>query len=74
MLDNSPHEEILSNVQLKCPLAQLETISLHPCHLRKETNTDHATASLEVNVENSEVFPQAPLLQTKTDQLPKSFL
>lgn len=66
MFDRPLHEEILPNVQLKCPLAQLETISLHPCHLRKQTNTDHATTSLEVNVENNEVFPQAPLLQTKT--------
>ena len=54
MPDNSFHEEMFPNIQSEPPLVQLEAISSHTitCYLGEETNTLHATTSLQVVVES----------------------
>ena len=70
MLDNSFGEEIFPNIQSKPPLLQLEPISSHPItfYLGSETDTQLATTSFPVVVENTKVSPQPPCLQTKHPQ------
>ncbi|RMB91832.1 hypothetical protein DUI87_31760 [Hirundo rustica rustica] len=57
------------------PLSQLETVSSCSvcCCLKKETNPQLTTATLQEVVESDKVTSESPWLQAKQPQLPQSF-
>ena len=76
MPDNPFSEEILPNIQLKFPLAQLEAISSCSitCYLGEETNTHLTTTTFQVAVECDKDSPQPPLLQAQQPRFPQLLL
>lgn len=75
MLDCPFCEEIVTDVQSKPTLVQVEAVGLLPisCHLQKGTDSLLAAAYLQVVVEGNVVCPQPPL-QTKQPQFPQLLL
>jgi len=76
MSDHSFSKEIITNIQFKTPLMQLEAISSHPIasYLGEQTNTCLTTTSFKVALESKKVPPQPSLLHTKKTQLPQLLL
>ncbi|KAJ7402890.1 hypothetical protein BTVI_82478 [Pitangus sulphuratus] len=65
MLDHSLCKDLLSNIQPKPPLAELETMPSCPIAdcLGEKTDPHLATISSQVVVESDEIFPESSLLQ-----------